>query len=99
MSGWSTRVTCFRQDAPGVVESLFSLLPFFRFLNLSGRPVSRVLLREGVTVSGTVPVPVESPSNLVVCMHLRIFAHSSKILMAIFDPFLDPARLGNGLPL
>ncbi len=33
-----------------VIVSLFS--PFFRFLNLSGRPVSKVLMREGVTARG-----------------------------------------------
>ena len=50
------------------------------------------LMRGGVGVSGEEgslgedPVPEESPLNLILYMHLRMFAYSSKILMASFDP-------------
>ena len=36
--------------------------------------------------SGEDPVSEESPLNLILYMHLRIFAYSSNILMASFDP-------------
>ena len=49
-------------------------------------------MREGVEVLGKCgssvedPVPEEPPLNLVLCMHLRIFAYSSNIFMASLDP-------------
>ena len=61
-------------------------------LNLSGRPVSRDLIRGGVVFSeeeGSIlvgPVPGESPLNLILYMHLRMFTYSSNILIASFDP-------------
>ena len=35
---------------------------------------------------GEGPIPEESPLNLVLYMHLRIFAYSSNILIANFGP-------------
>jgi hypothetical protein len=49
-------------------------------------------MREGVEVSGVGwssgedLVPEEPPLNLVLYMHFRIFAYSSNILIADFDP-------------
>ena len=49
-------------------------------------------MRGGVGVSGEEgslwedPVPEESPLNLILYMHLRMFAYSSNILIASFDP-------------
>ena len=71
--------------------SLPSLIPIVRFLNLSGCPVSRDLMREGVEVSGVGwssgedPVPEETPLNLVLYMHFRIFTYSSNILIDNFE--------------
>ncbi len=63
-----------------------------RLLNLSGRPDSKDLMREGAEVSGIFgpsvedPVPEGPPLYLVLYMHLRLFAYSSNILNANFDP-------------
>ena len=57
-------------------------------------------MREGAEASGICgpsvedPVPEEPPQNLVICMHLRIFAHSSNILMASFDPMVSMLASG-----
>ena len=63
-----------------------------RLLKLSGRPDSKDLMREGAEVSGIFgpsmedPVPEGPPLYLVLYMHLRMFAYSSNILNANFDP-------------
>ncbi len=74
-----------------------SLFLLIRFLNLSGRPESRDLMRGGVGVPGEEgslredPVPEGSPLNLILYMHLRIFAYSSNILIPSFEP-MDSMR-------
>ncbi len=77
------------------------MLPLVRLLNLSGRPDSRDLMREGVEVlgiSGSLvedPVgPEESPPNLVLYIHLTIFAYSSNILIASVDPMASTLASG-----
>ncbi len=71
--------------------------PRLRFLSilllkLSGRPDSKDLMREGEVVSGTFgplvedPVPEGPPLYLVLYMLLRMFAYSSNILNANFEP-------------
>ena len=68
------------------------MFPVIRLLKLSGRPDSRDLMRGRAEASGICgpsvedPVPEEPPLNLVLYMHLRIFAYSSNILMVSFDP-------------
>jgi hypothetical protein len=57
-------------------------------------------MREGAEASGICgpsvedPVPEELPLNLVLYMHLRIFAYSSNILKASFDPMVSMLASG-----
>jgi hypothetical protein len=70
--------------------SFASLLSFFRLFYLSGREVSKVRMR-GVTTLGVdwsseeTPDLVAPPLNLVLYMHLRIFAYTSNTLIASFE--------------
>ena len=63
-------------------------------LKLSGSPDSKDLMREGAEVSGIFVPSVEDPVpgpplNLVLYMYLRMFAYSSNILNASFDPIVS----------
>ncbi len=82
--------------------SLPSLFPLVRLLNLSGRPDSGYLTREGVEVLGIVgssieePVPEDPPLNLVLYIYLRILAYSSNIRIVSFDPMTSSSPPGLG---